>query len=323
MGTPNYSEIVATTLENRSGVVADNVLKNSAGLSAIKAKGNVKPHRGGRAITQELFFAENSTYKRYSGYEGLDISPSEVISAAEYDIKQVSVAVSWSGLEEIQNAGKEQIVDLIEARIQNAESSMINGLTADFYSAGTADGGKQITGLQAQVADAPTSGTVAGINRATWSFWQNKKYSGTTDGGAAVGTTTIQPYMRALYTKTVRGRESGDLILADDNYWGFYHDSLAAHQRITEMGKGAGTGWLTLKFMNADVVLDGGFGGAVPANHMYFLQTKYMFWRPVAGRDMTPLKDKSAVNQDATVKVLVWAGNLTSNFLGAQGVLIA
>jgi hypothetical protein len=147
MATPNVSEIMTTTLESRTKKLADNVSENNAILNRLNQRGNVKPFSGGRVIYQELDYAENSTYKRYSGYETLNISPSEVFTAAEYDIKQAAVAISISGLEQLQNSGPEQMIDLLESRIVNAEKTMQNNLSADLYSDGTADGGKQIGGL--------------------------------------------------------------------------------------------------------------------------------------------------------------------------------
>jgi hypothetical protein len=62
---------------------------------------------------------------------------------------------------------------------------------------------------------------------------------------------------------------------------------------------------------------------AVPATSAYFLNTKYLFYRPHASRNMVPLSpgQRYSVNQDASVQILAWAGNLTSSGLQFQGVL--
>ena len=321
MASPNLSEIITTTLRNRTGVLADNVTKNNALLYRLKERGNVKPVSGGRTIVQELAYQENSSYKRYSGYDVLDVSPQDVFSAAEYDFKQVAVSVSISGLEQLQNSGSEQVIDLLESRISNAEDSLLNGLAADVYSDGTADGGKQVGGLQLLVADTPTSGTVGGINRATWTFWRNISFDATTDGSAAATSSNIQSYMNRVYVQVVRGRDATDLIVADNNYWRLYLESLQAIQRITN-DKLAQAGFANLKYMNADVVLDGGIGGGAPTNHMYFLNTKYLFLRPHKDRNMTPLgDDRYSINQDAMVKLIGWAGNMTTSGAKFQAVL--
>src|SRR5215472_10994080 len=190
MASPNLSEIVTTTLRNRSGETADNVSRNNALLRRLRARGKRKPFEGGRTIVQEIEYANNQTYLRYSGYQALNIAPSDVFTAAEFPIRQAAVAVSMSGLEQIQNSGKEQVIDLLEGRIRNAQHTAANGLSFDIYSDGTQAG--QINGLQALIPQNPTTGVVGGIDRQTWTFWQSQKFSCTTDGGAAVTAANIQ-----------------------------------------------------------------------------------------------------------------------------------
>ena len=321
MASPNLSEIVTTTLRNRTGSLADNMLDNNALLSRMKKRGKVKPVTGGRTIVQELEYADNSTYKRYSGYETLNIAPSDVFTAAEFDFKQAAVAVSISGLEELQNSGEDAIIDLLASRIKNAEKSMMNGIAADIYSDGTADGGKQIGGLQLLVSKTPTSGTVGGIDRATWTFWQNKA----TVSGTTASATNIQERMNAMALSLVRGTDRPDLIVADGNYYNYYLSSLQAIQRITDPEMAA-SGFTSLKYFGhggaADVVLDGGQGGNCPTNTMYFLNTDYIHFRPHSQRNMVPIGDERfAVNQDAMVKLIGFAGNMTLSNASLQGVL--
>ena len=320
MASPNLSEIVTTTLRNRSGTIADNVSENTALLSRLKSRGNVRTFSGGRTIIEEMDYAENSTYKRYSGYETLDISPSDVLTAAEFDIKQASVAISISGLEMLQNSGKEQKIDLLYARMRNAERTMKNNLSADCYSDGTADSGKQIGGLQSLIADDPTTGTVGGINRATYPFFQNKLYDFSAESVTS-SATTIQAAMNALWLRCTRNSDSPDLIIFDDVYFTYYWSSLQANQRFTNE-KMAEAGFHNLKFQQADVVFDGGLGGDAPSSHGYFLNTDYIHFRPHKDRNMVPINpDRYSTNQDAMVKLLGWAGNMTLSNASLQGVM--
>lgn len=323
MATPSstISEIAVTTLRSRTKKLANSVGKNNALLGRLEEKGRIKLVSGGREIIQEIEFAENGTYKRYSGYEQLNISPSEVFTAATYNYAQVAVAISISGLEMLQNSGKEAIIDLLDARISNAERTLRNGIAADIYSDGTADGGKQIGGLQLLVADSPSSGTVGGINRATYSFWRNISFDATTDGGAAATVSNIQDYMHRVWLQLVRGTDRPDLIVADNNYYRLYWGSLTPLQRFTSPNM-AELGFQSLKYQDADVVLDGGYGGGTPTNHMYFLNTNFLNWRPHAQRNFEVLSpDRFGVNQDAMVKLIAWAGNLTLSNAFLQGVL--
>ena len=325
----SVSDIIATTIQSRSGELADNVTNNNPLLLKLKSKGNVRPFSGGNVILEEIMYNDSSTNNTssYSGFETLNISPNSPISAAQYSIAQYASAVTISGLEMLQNSGKEAIIDLLEGRIKVAEAQLANRINLDLYGNGTGNGGKNLTGLAAAVADAPSSGTYGGINRATWTFWQNQAFSGVTNGGAAVSAANIQSYMTQLAIKLVRGTDKADLIVADNNYYNLYVNSLQAIQRVTDPEM-AGSGFASLKFYgggtSADVVLGGGIGAQEPANHMYFLNTDYIFFRPHKDRNFVPIGgERQSVNQDAIVKLIGWAGNLTSSGAQFNGVLTA
>ena len=130
--------------------------------------------------------------------------------------------------------------------------------------------------------------------------------------------------------------------LADNIYFRYYWESLQAIQRITEDGSGM-AGFASLGFMDADVVFDGGFqgnaagnmampgaggswssGAGAPASHMYLLNTNYIFLRPHKERDMVPIEpDRFSINQDAMVKLIAWAGNMTMSNRELQAVITA
>lgn len=315
----NISDIVATTIQQRSRKIADNVTKNNALLSWMQKRGNQRTFGGGNVIMEELSFAENQNAGYYSGYDLLPMAASDVISSAEFAIKQAAVPVVISGLEQLQNAGREQMIDLMEARIKVAESTMANLLANGIYSDGTGSGGKQIVGLDAAVAVTPTSGVYGGIDRATWTFWRNKS----TTAGAALTSSTVQGAMNTMWASLNRGADRPDLIVMDDQFWGIYLASLQVNQRFASSDSAA-AGFPTIKYMDADVILDGALGGFATAKTAYFLNTKYLSWRPHRDRNMVPLSPNKrfAVNQDAEVTILAWAGNMTSSGAQFQGRLI-
>jgi hypothetical protein len=333
----SISDIIATNIQSRTGELADNVTNNNALLRRLKDRGNVKTFSGGSVILQEIAYndATTSNTSSYSGYEVLNVSQNSPISAAQFSITQYAAAVSISGLEMIQNTGKEAIIDLLDGRMMVAEAQLANRISGDLYGDGTGNAGKNLTGLAAAVPDAPSSGTYGGINRATWSFWRSVAYSGVTNGGAAVSAANIQSYMDSVAVQLIRGTDKPDLIVADSNYYRLYLQSLQSIQRISNEGSGmAGAGFASLKYFGAgmasDVVLDGGIGsstynsGSGNANHMWFLNTKYLMFRPHKDRNFVPIGgERQAVNQDAIVKLIGWAGNLTSSGPQFCGVLIA
>jgi len=314
------TDIIATTIQSRSGELADNLTQNNAILQRLQQKGNVRPFSGGNVILEEIMYDDSATNNAnsYSGYEVLNIAPDSPISAAQYKISQYADSVTMSGLEMLQNSSKEAIIDLLDGRMQVSEARLLNRISGDLYGDGTGNGGKNLDGLGAAVAVTPTSGTYGGINRATWTFWRNQITTGATS-------VNILSKMTDAAIKQIRGTDKADLIVAGNTMYSYYVGALQAIQRIAAEESGA-AGFASLKFYgggtSADVVLGGGYGSQETATYMYMLNTNYIFLRPHKERNFVPIGgERQSINQDAIVKLYGWAGNLTTSNSFLQGLL--
>lgn len=317
--TTSWTELTITTLKEREQQIVDNFTNKNELLKRLKRRGNIKKHDGGEEIVKNLFYQKNGTYTRYSGYDTVDITPQEVITAATFSWKQSAITVSMSGREKRINMGSNRIFNLLEERINNALMSFDEEISSDIYSAGSLS--NQIGGLQHLIADDPTTGVVGGIDRSTYSFWQNYAYDATTDGGAAADSTNITSYMNNVWLNTKRGSATTDLIMADNNYWLHYLESLQAIQRVRAISgadEGASKGGV-LTYFEADVIADGGSG--IPSNHMYFLNTNHLFFEVHSDAFMSADDERMSTNQDAMVIPIWFMGNMTMNNAARQGVL--
>ena len=325
MASPNavFTELVSTTFRKHSKDIKDNVSKNNALLARLSVKGTRKED-GGLTIVQPLDYAANGTYQRYSGYDVLNIGASDVISAAEYQWRQIAINVVASGLELRTNSGDSRIINLVKARMKNAIRTFKNNFSADVYSDGTLP--NQVGGLQAIVSDAGT-GTVGGIDSSTWAFWRSVVQSAAAplQGGAGItpGSTTIESLMLPLWLALVRGDDAPDLIVADNNYFSFFETSQTSLKRYTGDGKSgsASGGFVSLKYKNADVIFDGGSG--IPVNRMYFLNTDYIDLVVHKDADMAIMDEMKPYNQDAAVVPILWMGNMVCSNRSLQGLVKA
>jgi hypothetical protein len=144
----------------------------------------------------------------------------------------------------------------------NAEDTFMNGLSQGIYGDGTVT--NSVGGLQLLVATSPTSGVVGGIDRSQWTFWQNQAWSAATNGSTTLSSASIIQQMDSLWVQLIRGRDSPDLIIADNLTYRYYLNAMQAIQRITQESSApdmAEAGFQSLKYITADVVLDGGFQG--------------------------------------------------------------
>ena len=320
----DISDLIATTIDSRTGSVQDNLTNNNALLMCLQKKGNVKKVTGGTTILQELNYNDPATdnANSFSGYDIIDITPDSPISASQFTMKHYADSVSISGTELLENSGKEQIIDLLASRIDISEGRLINRIDLDLHGDGTGNGGKNLVGLPAMISTTPTTGTYGGIDRSVWSFWQNGASTSTIINGAAATSANIQHAMNTMALERVRGKQHCDLIYAGSTAYALYLESLQAIQRIASADDMlVGAGFSTLKYFgaagSASVVLGGGIGGNATATRMDFINTDFVHWRPHAKRNFVSIGgDRQSVNQDAVVKLFGWSGALTCS--GAQ-----
>lgn len=323
MPSPNavFTELVTTTFRKHSKEIKDNVSKNNALYRRMMAKKQYRLEDGGLTIVAPLDYANNGTYQRYSGYDVLNVSASDVLTAAEFQWRQIAINVVASGQELRTNSGDSRIINLVKSRMKNAMRTYKNNFSADLYSDGTL--ANQINGLQALVADTGT-GTVGGIDSSTWPFWRNKVQSAAApiQGGGAIvpSKTTIEDLMLPLWLEQTRGDDQPDLIVASNDYFTFYEQSQTSIKRYTDKDTADG-GFVALKYKKADVIFDGGSG--IPNAHMYFLNTDYMELVIHKDANLEIMDEMRPYNQDAAVVPILWMGNLVVSNRSLQGVLKA
>jgi hypothetical protein len=328
MASPNatFTELVSTTFRKHGKSFVDNVSKHNALLRFILDKGPMRTLDGGLTIVEPLDYAQNSTYQRYSGYDVLNVSASDVLTSAEYQWRQIAINVVASGLEMRINKGDAKIIALVKSRIKNAIRTFKNNFSVDLYSDGSLP--NQITGLQAMVSDAGT-GTVGGINSTNWTFWKSIVQSAASPlqgGGGITPSATagvMESLMLPLWMALTRGDDQPNLIISSNEYFNFYETSLTSLKRYAgsdPSGKVSG-GFVSLMYKKAPVIFDGGSG--IPAAHMYFLNTDYLDLVVHEDANMTVLDQAKPYNQDAAVIPVLWMGNLVCSNRSLQGVLKA
>lgn len=314
MPSPNstFTEMVTTTLRNHKREVVDNVSDNNALMTYLKKKGHIKTENGGYEIVLPLDYAENATYQRYSGYDSLDTSASDVLSAAKYDWGQVAIHVTASGRELRMNSGQQAMINLVKARIKNAMRTAANNMSVDIYSDGALT--NQIGGLAAMITQAGT-GTVGGIISGTYTFWKNQFVDMTTPSA-----TNIIGYMNQLWLSLVRGTDKPDLIVSSHDLYNYYESALQANQRYAD-STSASAGFESLKYKTANVIFDSNTNFTTTTEDMYFLNTDYLYLIEHSDARWTQDDEKVPVNQDAVVIPMYWMGQLVTSNRGLQGLL--
>lgn len=321
MASPNSSfagDLLSTTVQELEDDLFDNILTKNATTALLKEHGSVIGIDGGISIAIPIMYAENGSYKRYSGSEQLDTSSNEVFSVFQYEPKQIAINVQANGREIHQNMGRSQNRDLVKSRVINAKFSFENNFNIDILSDGLL--ANQIGGLQSLIADAGT-GTVGGVARATYSFAANQYYRATTDGGVAMSASNIVQYMDQLDMLLATYKAKTKAIISDNTTFGYYEGTVHPLQRINqEKGALGKLGFRTYQYKDAEVTFEPTTSG-MPSVTQYWLDPDVLELRYYIGRNLTKLPTRQSFNQDAQIEYLAWMGNLTAKNFRRLGVL--
>ena len=321
MPSPNstFTELVTTTLRNHPTEIADNVSTHNALYRYLKDKGQIEFYSGGTELVEPLDYQNNSTFQRFSGFDTLNVQASNVLTAAKYDPVNAAVHIVASGEELAKNSGKEQLINLMKSRVKNAMRTAANYMSIDLFSSGALS--NQIGGLGAIITSDGT-GTVGGINSATYTFWANQ-YS-ELSGTGTWSKSTIKGQMNALYLNCVRGTDAPNLIVSTNDFYAAYWESLqdlARYNDPTTSSKAVG-GFAALKYVNADVVFDSNSNFTATGEKMYMLNLDFLKLKTHKQFNWTQAEDKMSTNQDAVVIPVIWRGNLVCSNRARQGIML-
>lgn len=313
-GNPNYDALLSTTLANYRDQFSDNLSRSFFLLWWLTSKERKRMENGGESIIVQLLYGKNSTIRSYSGYEVLDTTPQEGMTAAKYPWKQVAGSVSISRLEERQNSGEHRIINLLTSKVTQAEISMRDELNRMFFADGQGNNAKDIFGLQLIVENGSAWGTLAGIDRNdplnTW--WRNQWTNITGQSFATVGVDT----MRTAYNNTSRGNEHPDIGITTQTVYERYEKTLVQFERFEDKETGD-AGFQNLKFKG--MVL--GYDEQCPASTMYMLNSRYLEWVVDTETDLVNTEFVRPENQDAKVSQILLMANLVCSNCARQGTI--
>jgi hypothetical protein len=284
----NVGALITSTQENRDIKELQDAVFNRLTLFNWLSQKNKVRRGGGTSIIVPIRSSKNNTAASYSNYGVINTAPQDNETAAQYLYKQYAASISLSGKEErVQNRGKQEVLDLMKVKMEDAEMALQDKLNADLFAAAPAsqDVGSLVTSIDA-------TSTIGQISSTTYSFWQS---SVTTSGSfAAQGVAD----MRALWnTLSQRNPASTpDLLLTTSAIHGYYEASLIAQQRYTSGGTG-NSSFEKLMFKSAPVDMD----AQCTSGAMYFLNSDVMELVIDSATDFKLTEFVKPVDQDAKV----------------------
>lgn len=313
VGNASFGEIASTTLNEHASMLANNIFENQPYMFWLNQAGRVKDYAGGQTIVEPLIHGINSTFSSYSGYDTLAVTAQTGITAAVYTPQQAYVSVAIDGFSQMLNAGPEEVIDLLEAKMMQATETVTQEMDEMLITSdGTGNGGKDWLGLAALVGDgtygpAFTGGIDASDALNVW--WRSQ----IDDVGTGA---LILSDMNTMTNDCSNGVDRPDLILTSQKQFEAYENLLAPQQMFRDQSI-ANAGFRNLLYKDIPIVYDGN----VADDDMYFLNSKYIKLRPNRRTWFTTTPFVRPHNQDAIYAQILMGGQQTVNNRARQGIM--
>lgn len=307
MPNTNFDALLSTTLNNYRRTLEDNVFTARPLTAWLTKRGNIQMKNGGAKIVIPLMYAQNQAASSYNGYDTLLTTPSDGISAAEFPWKQFAATIAINGLEEAQNNGEAEVIDLLESKIMQAEETIAEKFDLMFMLDGTGNSGKDWGGLATYV---DATSTIGNINSTTDTWWRSYVES-------TAGVLTIADLTKT-YNTVSRGNDHPDLMLTTQVLFEKYESLLQPQMRYTDTETGD-AGFQNLLFKGAVLMFDAN----VQTGVVYVLNSKYLKLVGHTDRWFTPTPFVRPNDKDARYAQILCYGNLTVSNRSRQGKLTA
>jgi hypothetical protein len=304
---PNFDSLLSTTLDNYRKTLTDNVFKSRVLLWWLTEKNRVRKLSGGVEIIEPLIYAEGQTGS-YGEWDSIAIVPQEGLSAAQYPWRQLFATIAISGLEEAQNNGEEAIINLLDAKVMQAEETMKANLNRMLYSNGAGNSGKDFLGLAALISN---TGAVGGIDGTTGNDWWRSYQAAATGVTAA----TLQGKLATAFNSVSDGNDMVDGIFMAQGSYEFYESTLTPNVRYQD-AKSANAGFSNLMYKQCPTYWD----RDCPAGTVYGLNSKYIslvghtdrwFKQSPFSDGLSAAAGGNATTVDARYSIITTFGNLT------------
>jgi hypothetical protein len=307
MANPNAGQRVAANWELVVKTKPEDQIHDDYWLFNRLSKGDgFVGKSGGDFITCPIEYGLNTTVASYSDLDLISTTRVDVFDRYEAQWKEYAGTYVISDLEDDRNSGEGQVFDLRAAKLENLRNSIKATFNADLFGAGTANSSKVFSGLQLLVASSPSSGTVQGVDRGSFSFARNQQASGAKTTSAFDNLRAVMRSQYNLASNGISGDHPSFGVTTRTVFEGF-EGLLLANERFTSKENGDGSFKNeVLKFKSMDLSFD----NDCPTGIMYLLSQKYLKLIYKTGAWMKAQAPIRPANQTADVIVIRTMANL-------------
>jgi len=277
MATPSRTEVIdnifTTTWRDVKRKVVDQVFQITPLYDKLLRAGRIDAsYDGGRYIDTPVRIAKaDGNIKWFGRGDTFSVSEKEFLTQITYQMRNLGDSMVRYWLDDKQNRGKAQLLSYVNEKIDNHKTSLVDALES---AAWVADGsGIGVNALTDLIATDPTTGTVAGLNRATYPWLRNRAV----DGSGYTVSTDLIPGMRTMINSLSKYKSGmqrkPDMIFTTQDIYEQLEEILESMQMVcTHDSPQASLGFGDISYKKVPIY----WAPECPTGRMYFLNTEHM-----------------------------------------------
>ncbi len=303
--------LYTTTWHQMKDSAVDNIFDGTPFWFWMRDNGRLKTVSGGRFLTEALRYAKSDKVTWIKKGSTVALNDLEFLTIAIFQWRYLVDSIVRFGVDDQQNRGKFQIINLMTAKLENSQDSLVDVLETSLFAAAGTD---EMNGLQDLVADDPTTGVLGTIDPAVYTWWQNKVKD---MAGLSFATNGVNQ-MRTLYNTVSNNlrMDRPDIIITGQTVYEYYEDEVEEQKRIINQKLGDAS-FENIQFKGLPVVWSPSCG-----TRLYFLNTRFLMFEydPAMLFEMTEWKAIPDQVNDRAAQI-VTACNFVTSRRRAQGVM--
>lgn len=272
MAVPSWTQAIdnmfTTTWAYRKEGAVEQAYENTPFWYWLNKKGKIKDIKGYRRIEIDLEYGENETVTWLSKGGVVPMTEGELLTMAYEDWKYVAVTIMRYGIEDQQNRGAARIINYVQTKEKRAEYALDKDFERVCFADGT--GTDEPNGLQNLISATPTTGTVHGIDRSTYTWFRNLQK----DSSGVTSVYLLSDMRNALNNMTnYKGINYNDIFLyTTQDIYEAYEDELLEVQKYTK-SELVDTKFESLVFKGRPIM----YAPSCPSGYMYFINPEYLY----------------------------------------------
>jgi hypothetical protein len=259
--------LFTTTWSKRKTKATEQAFLKTPLIFWFRKKDRIENISGHTRIEIPLEYGSNDTVRWVEKGDTVPITNTELLTMAYENWKYVSVSIPRYFQDDQQNRSDARIINLVDTKLGAAERALNEEFERVLHSDGT--GAKEPNGLQNLISSTPTTGTIHGIDRASYSWFRNQQKTST--GSSSL---YLISDMRTCLNDTLKysGTELKDIIImTTQTIFEYYEDECFEIKTLSNTML-ADAGFDTLNFRGRPLI----WGPSAVDGNMYFINPSYM-----------------------------------------------